>query len=98
LVIATGASVRTLPGQPELDGLHMLRTLDDCLALRADIDAIPPRVVVVGAGFIGAEAAATSGQLGLEVTVLEALATPLQRALGDVMGGVCADIHRDHGV
>jgi len=97
-VIATGASVRTLPGQPELDGLHMLRTLDDCLALRADLDAIPPRVVVVGAGFIGAEVAATARQRGLEVTVLEALSTPLQRALGDVIGGVCADIHRDHGI
>ena len=98
LVIATGAAVRTLPGQPELDGLHMLRTLDDCLELRAALDATPPRVVVVGAGFIGAEVAATARQRGLEVTVLEALSTPLQRALGDVIGGVCADIHRDHGV
>jgi NADPH-dependent 2,4-dienoyl-CoA reductase/sulfur reductase-like enzyme len=98
LVIATGTSVRRLPGQPELEGLHMLRTLDDCLALRAALDASPPRVVVVGAGFIGAEVAATARQRGLEVTVLEALATPLQRALGDAMGAVCADIHRDHGV
>ena len=98
LVIATGAAVRTLPGQPELEGLHTLRTLDDCLALRADLDAAPERVVVVGAGFIGAEVAATARQRGLEVTLLEALATPLQRALGDEMGRVCADIHREHGV
>jgi NADPH-dependent 2,4-dienoyl-CoA reductase/sulfur reductase-like enzyme len=98
LVIATGAAVRTLPGQPQLHGLHMLRTLDDCLALRADLAATPQRVVVVGAGFIGAEVAATARQRGLDVTLLEALPTPLQRSLGDQMGGVCGDIHRDHGV
>ena len=98
LLIATGAAVRTLPAQPELDGLHVLRTLDDCLALRTDLDRSPQRVVVVGAGFIGAEVAATARQRGLEVTVLEALSTPLQRALGDEMGAVCAEIHRDNGV
>ena len=98
LVIATGAAVRTLPGQPKLEGLHTLRTLDDCLALRADLDATPQRVVVVGAGFIGAEVAATARQRGLEVTLLEALATPLQRVLGDEIGRVCGDIHREHGV
>jgi NADPH-dependent 2,4-dienoyl-CoA reductase/sulfur reductase-like enzyme len=98
LVIATGAGVRTLPNQPELEGLHMLRTLDDCLALRAHLDAEPERVVVVGAGFIGAEVAATARERGLEVTLLEALATPLQRALGDEMGAVCGEIHREHGV
>ena len=98
LVIATGAGVRTLPGQPELEGLHLLRTVDDCLALRADLDAGPQRVVVVGAGFIGAEVAATVRQRGLEVTLLEALPAPLQRVLGDSMGAVCGDIHRDHGV
>jgi NADPH-dependent 2,4-dienoyl-CoA reductase/sulfur reductase-like enzyme len=87
-----------LPGQPELEGLHTLRTLDDCLALRADLDATPQRVVVVGAGFIGAEVAATARQRGLDVTLLEALATPLQRALGDVVGTVCGEIHREHGV
>jgi len=98
LVIATGARVRTLPGQPDLAGIHTLRTLDDCLALRADLDATPSRVVVVGAGFIGAEVAATVRQRGLDVTLLEALEVPLQRVLGDRMGAVCADVHRDHGV
>jgi NADPH-dependent 2,4-dienoyl-CoA reductase/sulfur reductase-like enzyme len=98
LVIATGAGVRTLPNQPELEGLHMLRTLDDCLALRRDLDAMPERVVVVGAGFIGAEVAATARERGLQVTLLEALPTPLQRALGDEIGGVCGEIHREHGV
>jgi NADPH-dependent 2,4-dienoyl-CoA reductase/sulfur reductase-like enzyme len=98
LVIATGASVRRLPGQPDLPGIHTLRTLDDCLALKADLDATPQRVVVVGAGFIGAEVASTARQKGLDVTLLEALAVPLERALGAVVGAVCADVHRDHGV
>ena len=98
LVVATGASVRTLPGQPGLPGIHTLRTLDDCLALKADLDATPQRVVVVGAGFIGAEVAATARTKGLDVTLLEALAVPLERALGPVIGAVCADVHREQGV
>jgi NADPH-dependent 2,4-dienoyl-CoA reductase/sulfur reductase-like enzyme len=98
LVVATGARVRTLPGQPAHAGLHTLRTIDDCIALKADLDAGPSRVVVVGAGFIGSEVAATARGLGLEVTVLEALPVPLQRGLGDEMGAVCGEIHRDHGV
>jgi NADPH-dependent 2,4-dienoyl-CoA reductase/sulfur reductase-like enzyme len=98
LIIATGTRVRTLPGQPDLAGIHTLRTLDDCLALRADLEAGPSRVVVVGAGFIGAEVAATARRRGLEVTVLEALEVPLQRVLGDRIGAVCADLHRDQGV
>ena len=98
LVIATGATVRRLPDQPELDGVYMLRTLDDCLALRAALTAGSPRVVVVGAGFIGAEVAATARGLGCEVTVLEALPVPLARALGPRMGLACAELHGDHGV
>jgi NADPH-dependent 2,4-dienoyl-CoA reductase/sulfur reductase-like enzyme len=98
LVIATGASVRTLPGQPDLVGMHMLRTLDDCAALKADLDRSPQRVVVVGAGFIGAEVAATAREAGLDVTMLEALPAPLQRGLGDQMGMVMAEVHREHGI
>ena len=101
LVIATGARARTLPGRPDavaLPGVHVLRTLDDCLALRAAFDAGPSRVVVVGAGFIGAEVAATARGRGLDVTLVEALPVPLARVLGDEIGAVCADIHRDHGV
>lgn len=97
LVIATGASPRRLPGQPELPGIHVLRTLDDAVALRADLDR-SPRVVVVGAGFIGAEVAATCRRRGLEVTVLEALPTPMVRGLGPVLGATLAAMHRDHGV
>ncbi|MCY4425154.1 MAG: FAD/NAD(P)-binding oxidoreductase [Acidimicrobiaceae bacterium] len=98
LVIATGARCRTMPGTDGLSGVHVLRSLDDCLALRADLEAAPQRVVVVGAGFIGAEVAATARGRGLEVTVVEALPTPLGRVLGDEMGSVCAEVHRDHGV
>ena len=98
LVIATGATPRRLPGTPEISGIHVLRTLEDCLALRADLDRVPGRVVVVGAGFIGAEVAATCRGRGLEVTVVEALPQPLSRALGGDMGAVLADVHRDHGV
>jgi NADPH-dependent 2,4-dienoyl-CoA reductase/sulfur reductase-like enzyme len=79
-------------------GIHVLRTLDDCLRLRADLDRGPNRVVVVGAGFIGSEVAATCRERGLDVTLLEVAPVPLERALGVQMGRVCADLHRDHGV
>jgi len=98
LVIATGARPRALPGTGQLAGVHTLRTLDDCLAVRADLDAGARRVVVVGAGFIGSEVAATCRGRGCEVTVLEALPVPLGRALGDEMGSAMGDLHRDHGV
>lgn len=98
LVIATGASPRKLPGQPDLPGLHVLRTLDDCLALRAELDAGPGRVVVVGAGFIGSEVTATCRERGHDVTLLEVAPVPLERALGTAVGTVCAELHRDHGV
>ena len=97
LVIATGATPRTLP-TGGLAGIHTLRTLDDCLAVRAALDATPRRVVVVGAGFIGAEVAATCRGRGLDVTLLEALPVPLERAIGPEIGALSADIHRDHGV
>ncbi len=98
LVVATGATPRRLGGWPDADGVHVLRTLDDCAALRADLVAGPQRVVVVGAGFIGAEVAATARGLGLDVTILEALPVPLARGLGAAMGALCGELHRDHGV
>jgi 3-phenylpropionate/trans-cinnamate dioxygenase ferredoxin reductase subunit len=97
LLIATGAAPRQLPGTPELAGIHTLRTLDDCLALRAQLDA-SPRVAVVGAGFIGAEVAATCRARGLDVTLIEALPAPLANALPTAIGEVCAAVHRDNGV
>jgi 3-phenylpropionate/trans-cinnamate dioxygenase ferredoxin reductase subunit len=98
LLIATGARCRTLPGTDNLDGVFVLRSLDDATALRAALDAGPSRVVVVGAGFIGAEVAATARQREIEVSLIEALPQPLGRVLGDEMGAVCADVHREHGV
>ena len=97
LVIATGSRPRTLPGTPPLDGIFVLRTLDDCLAIRARLDA-RPRVVVIGAGFIGSEVAATCRGRGLEVTVLEMLPVPLARGVGPVIGEACGRLHHDHGV
>ncbi len=96
-LLATGAAPRTLPGTPDLDGIFVLRTVDDALDLRARLDA-QPRVVVIGAGFIGSEVAATCRMRGLQVTVLEALPAPLVRGLGPVLGMVCGQLHRDHGV
>ncbi len=97
LLIATGASPRRLPGLPEREGIHFLRTLDDCMAIRAELDRAP-RVAVVGAGFIGAEVAATCRARGLEVAVIEALPAPLSRGLGMEMGGWMAEVHRENGV
>ena len=96
-VLATGARPRVLPGTPALAGIHVLRTLDDCLAIRADLES-GARVVVVGAGFIGAEVAATCRGRHLDVTMLEMLPTPMVRGLGPVLGDVLARLHRSHGV
>ncbi|POX43187.1 FAD-dependent oxidoreductase [Streptomyces sp. Ru73] len=98
VVIATGTSARTFPGTAGMAGIHTLRTLDDALALRAELRGGLPRVVVIGAGFIGAEVASTAHRLGLHVTVVEALDVPLERVLGREMGLVCSALHTDHGV
>jgi NADPH-dependent 2,4-dienoyl-CoA reductase/sulfur reductase-like enzyme len=97
LVIATGSTPRLLPNQPELAGVFTLRTLDDALAIRELLHA-NPKVVVIGAGFIGAEVAAACRTRGLDVTVLEALPQPMVRGLGPELGAVIAAVHRDHGV
>jgi NADPH-dependent 2,4-dienoyl-CoA reductase/sulfur reductase-like enzyme len=97
LVIATGATPRWLPGSQGLGGIHVLRTLDECLALRAELQTAS-RLCVVGAGFIGAEVAASARVQGVEVTVLEALPAPLARAFPAELGAACAALHLDHGV
>ena len=97
IVLAMGAAPRRLPGnQPA--GVHVLRTMDDCLALRSDLDKMPARVAVIGAGFIGAEVAATCRSRGLEVTLIEVAPLPLGRVLPGELGGFIADLHRAHGV
>ncbi|MEX0848308.1 MAG: FAD-dependent oxidoreductase [Ilumatobacteraceae bacterium] len=97
LVIATGASPRRLPGQPDLDGVCELRTLADSLALRDRLHE-GARVTVIGAGFIGLEAAATARARGCVVTVLEGAPSPLARALGGPMGAAVASVHARHDV
>jgi NADPH-dependent 2,4-dienoyl-CoA reductase/sulfur reductase-like enzyme len=97
LVVATGSTPRRLPRQPDLAGVFTLRTLDDALAIRELLHA-GPKVVVIGAGFIGAEVAATCRLRGLDVTVLEMLPQPMARGLGPELGSVIAAVHRDHGV
>jgi NADPH-dependent 2,4-dienoyl-CoA reductase/sulfur reductase-like enzyme len=96
LVIATGAAPRQLPG-PLPPGVHVLRTLADCLAIRDALDG-GARVAVVGAGFIGGEVAATARSRGLDVTLIEALPVPLERQLGAAMGAEVAALQRDCGV
>jgi 3-phenylpropionate/trans-cinnamate dioxygenase ferredoxin reductase subunit len=98
LLVATGGVPRTLdiPGA-DLPGVFYLRRLDDALALREHLTPGAP-VVVIGAGFIGAEVAASLRTLGCEVTVLEVAEVPLGRVLGPEIGRVYADVHREHGV
>jgi NADPH-dependent 2,4-dienoyl-CoA reductase/sulfur reductase-like enzyme len=98
LILATGASPRRLPGQEQFDHVHELRSLDDALALREEIAPGGRRVVVIGAGFIGLEAAATARALGNDVVVLEGASAPLIRGLGATMGEAIAGLHRRHGV
>ncbi len=98
LIIATGARPRRLPGHDTFDHVHELRSLDDALALRAEIAPGGRRVVVIGAGFIGLEAAATAKTSGNDVVVLEGASAPLIRGLGAEMGEAIAGLHRAHGV
>ena len=97
LIIATGGLVRRLPNQPDIAGVHVLRTLDDATALRDEL-AEGVRVVVIGAGFIGLEVAATATKRGARVTVLEGLEAPLIRALGAETGTAIGAVHARNGV
>jgi 3-phenylpropionate/trans-cinnamate dioxygenase ferredoxin reductase component len=98
LLLATGSEPRRLeiPGA-ELDGVHYLRTFADSDALRERLDR-GGAVVVVGSGWIGSEVAASARQRGLEVTVIDPVSVPLERALGPELGAIYRDIHTDHGV
>ncbi|PZP26496.1 MAG: hypothetical protein DI613_15385, partial [Kocuria rhizophila] len=97
LVIATGASARQLPELTGLDNVLTLRTLEDARKLRALVER-GGQLVVLGAGFIGAEVASTAHSLGLQVTVLEKSTTPLRGPLGAEMGSVVARLHEQAGV
>jgi NADPH-dependent 2,4-dienoyl-CoA reductase/sulfur reductase-like enzyme len=97
LVIASGARPREWPGGPTPDGVLLLRTVEDCLAIRERLGS-RPRIVVVGGGFIGAEVAATCRLMGLDVALIEKAASPLQAALGKELAPRWAELHRQHGV
>jgi 3-phenylpropionate/trans-cinnamate dioxygenase ferredoxin reductase component len=98
LLVTTGAEPRRLevPGV-ELDGILYLRNVEDSDVLRERLDR-GGSVVVIGAGWIGAEVAASARQRGLEVTVVDPASVPLERALGSEVGAIYRDIHTDHGV
>lgn len=98
LVIATGTKSREhyWPGS-ELDGIHMLRTVDDCLGIVAELEQ-RPRVAVVGAGFIGCEVASSCRGRGLDITLIDPLPLPLLRALGPDVASLLAAVQREHGV
>ena len=98
LLIATGGRNRTfaVPGH-ELDGIHDLRTIEDADRIRAEASA-GRKAVIVGAGFIGSEVAASFRHLGVEVEVVEYFDAPLLRVLGPQVSRVYEAIHRDHGV
>ncbi|QUH00675.1 FAD-dependent oxidoreductase [Saccharopolyspora erythraea] len=93
VVLATGAERATLPGA----AAHRLHTLDDAIALKADIRA-GARVVVVGGGLVGSEVAASCRSLGAQVTVVDAQHLPMARTFGIEIAPLCAALHEDHGV
>lgn len=96
IVIATGARARSWPASDHLAGVHVLRTIDDAIALRGDLRP-GARLAVIGAGFIGGEVASTAAKLGLDVTVVEAALAPLAGPLGVQLGAAVARLHTEHG-
>jgi len=98
LLLTTGAEPRRLsvPGA-ELDGIHYLRTLEDCEALRGRIKG-GGRLAVVGAGWIGSEVAASARQMGADVTLIDPLALPNERIFGPEIGSFYRDVQAQHGV
>ncbi|MGV9712933.1 NAD(P)/FAD-dependent oxidoreductase [Gordonia sp. NPDC003424] len=97
LILATGLLPRSLPETDGIAGVHVLRTVDDALALRADAERASS-AVVVGAGFIGCEVAASLTTRGLAVTIVEPAPTPLAVALGEQIGALVARMHKERGV
>jgi NADPH-dependent 2,4-dienoyl-CoA reductase/sulfur reductase-like enzyme len=96
IIVATGARARSWPASARLAGVHVLRTVDDAVALRNDLRP-GARLVVIGAGFIGGEVASTASKLGLDVTVVEAALAPLAGPLGVQLGAAVARLHTEHG-
>ncbi|WP_327116315.1 FAD-dependent oxidoreductase [Nocardia sp. NBC_01730] len=97
IVLATGARARRIPKGDRLTGIRVLRTLDDAVALRQSLESAQ-RVVIVGAGFIGAEVASTAAALGKQVTIVEAARQPFQAHLGRVASDLLRRTINDHNV
>lgn len=97
LVIATGLVPKRIPSFPDLPGIHVLRSLDESRALRSEArDAT--RAVVVGAGFIGCEVAASLRALDVNVTLVEPQPAPLASVLGEQIGGLITRLHQAEGI
>jgi len=97
LVIATGVRPRPLPGTGGVQGVHVLRTLGDAQRLRAVLRG-RPRLVIVGAGFLGAEVASVARTAGADVTLVSDIESPLSDVLGAELGQLLRRAHIDHGV
>jgi NADPH-dependent 2,4-dienoyl-CoA reductase/sulfur reductase-like enzyme len=97
LIIATGLRPKRIPGLPEASGVHVLRSHDDAVAIRDGLSGAR-RALVVGAGFIGCELAASFRARGVEVVLVEPQPTPLAAPLGEQVGGLVGRMHLDEGV
>jgi 3-phenylpropionate/trans-cinnamate dioxygenase ferredoxin reductase component len=97
LVIATGLVPKRIPSFPNLEGIHVLRSFDESLALRQQA-ASARRAVVVGAGFIGCEVAASLRGMGVDIVLVEPQPSPLASVLGEQIGSLVARLHRAEGV
>jgi 3-phenylpropionate/trans-cinnamate dioxygenase ferredoxin reductase component len=97
LVIATGLVPRRIPAFPDLEGIRVLRSFDESMALREHASAAR-HAVVVGAGFIGCEVAASMRGVGVDVVLVEPQPQPLAAVLGEQIGELVARLHRDEGV
>ncbi|ORB19488.1 FAD-dependent oxidoreductase [Mycolicibacterium moriokaense] len=97
LIIATGLVPKRIPSFPDLEGIHVLRNFDESLALRKEAGSAR-RAVVVGAGFIGCEVAASLRKLGVDVVLVEPQPFPLASVLGGTIGELVARLHRAEGV
>jgi 3-phenylpropionate/trans-cinnamate dioxygenase ferredoxin reductase subunit len=98
LLLATGGEPRALPVPGgDLEGVHLLRTIEDSNGIRALFDG-GGRLVVIGGGWIGCEVAASARQKGMDVTLIESLELPLLRVLGPELGGFYRGVHEDQGV
>ena len=97
IVLATGLRPRRLPGQAGLAGVHVLRTLDDAAALRADL-LTGARLVVVGDGVLGAEIAATARGMGHDVTLAGPQRAPMASQVGPTVAGLLGELHTERGV